>query len=233
MARYLSIQYPTNNPAHQHGGKKGDKRKDDDSKSEDKDSSTGDTTGAHIEDTTTFEESIPPSGGPSIGAHISETNVQLSCSSCTVKEILGAHPMNDDDFWGITNPTDMSIDTTNSKEMIAGSHITELHTHKHKEPVPTELLNKVLDVLEVCDAVQKCQLDLLDKSMNLNMLSTTSNVTYTNGINLLSQESQDYGNQHDQQLMTRKHDGGQGHYNKSDQQFIAHKHNGGVERVNT
>ena len=78
---------------------------------------------------------------------------------------MEAHLINDDDFWGNTNPTDVSVDTTNSKEMMVGSHITELHTHthththkhthKHNEPVPPELLNKVLNVPEVCDAVQK------------------------------------------------------------------------------
>ena len=63
--------------------------------------------------------------------------------------------MNDDDFSGNTNPTDVSIDTVNSEEMMVGSHITEFHTHKHKEPVTTESLNKVSNVPEVCDAVQK------------------------------------------------------------------------------
>ena len=58
-----------------------------------------------------------------------------------------------------TNPSDVSIDTTNSEEMMAGNYITELHTHKYKEPVPSELLNKVPNVPEVCDVVQKCQLD--------------------------------------------------------------------------
>ena len=102
----------------------------------------------------------------------------------------------------------MSINTTNSKEMMMESHITEFYTHKHKEPVTTELLNKVSNVPEVCDAVQKCQLDHLDKSKNSNVISQTSNMTNTNDINLLSQENQDYDNRHDQQLMTRKHDGG-------------------------
>ena len=91
---------------------------------------------------------------------------------------------------------------------MVGSHITKLQTHKHKEPVPTELLNKISNVPEVCDAVQKCQLDPSDKSKNSNMLSKTSNVTHTNDINLSSQENQDYDNQHDQQIMTRKHDAG-------------------------
>ena len=53
--------------------------------------------------------------------------------------------MNDDDFWGGTNPGDVSIDTTNSEEMMAGSHITEFHTHKHEESTTTELLDKVLN----------------------------------------------------------------------------------------
>ena len=63
--------------------------------------------------------------------------------------------MNNDDFLGNTNPTDVSIDTANREEMMAGSHITESHTHKHKEPITTKLLNKVSNVLEVCDAVHK------------------------------------------------------------------------------
>ena len=55
----MSTQYPKNKPANQRGGKKGDKKKGDESKSEDKDSITGNTAGAHIEDTMTTEESIP------------------------------------------------------------------------------------------------------------------------------------------------------------------------------
>ena len=51
--------------------------------------------------------------------------------------------MNDDDFWGGTNPSDVSIDTANSRKMMAGSHIKEQHTHKYEEPVPPELLNAV------------------------------------------------------------------------------------------
>ena len=38
-----------------------------------------------------------------------------------------------DDFWGDTNPSDVFIVTMNSAEMMAGSHITELHIHKYKE----------------------------------------------------------------------------------------------------
>ena len=116
---------------------------------------------------------------------------------------------------------------------MTGSHIIEFHTHKHKEPVIAKLLNKVLNVPYVCDAVQICQLDPSNKSKNSNMLSKTSNVTHTNDSNLLSQENQDCNNQHDQQLVTHKHTGGRGHHNQSNPQSIAHKQNGGVELVNT
>ena len=59
MARYLSTQYPNNKPANQHGGKRGDKKKGDESKSEDKDSITGNTAGTYVEDTITTEDSTP------------------------------------------------------------------------------------------------------------------------------------------------------------------------------
>ena len=59
---------------------------------------------------------------------------------------------------------------------------------------------------EICDAVQKCQLDPSDKSKDSNILSKTNNVTHVNGMDLLSQENQDYDSRHDQQLTTRKHD---------------------------
>ena len=55
----------------------------------------------------TTKESTALSGVSSIGTHVSETNVKSSHSSCTVKEILGAHPMNDDEFWGNTNPNEL------------------------------------------------------------------------------------------------------------------------------
>ena len=131
MARYLSIQYPNNNLVNQHNSKKEDKNKGGDSKYEDKDSTTVDTVGAHVGDTTITAEFTAPSGGASIPAHILETNVQSSRPSRTMEEILGAYLMNNDDFWGGTNPSDVSIDTTNSEEMMTGSHITELHTYTH------------------------------------------------------------------------------------------------------
>ena len=108
---------------------KKEKRKGDDSKSEGKDSNTGGTAGAHVEGTTMNEDSTTSSGGTSLGTSVSETNQVSSRLSRTVDEILGEHPVNDD-FWDNTNPTDVSIDTTNSKEQMAGSHITKFHTNK-------------------------------------------------------------------------------------------------------
>ena len=102
--------------------------------------------------------------------------------------------MNDDDFWGGTNPGDVSIDTANSKEVMAGSHITELHTHKFEEPVPPELLNVVRNEPQAYDLAQNYQLDCSNKSKDSNILSKTNNVTHTKGINLLSQDNQDYYN---------------------------------------
>ena len=49
-----------------------------------------------------------------------------------VEEILGAHPI-DDTFWDNTNPADVSVDTVNSEEQMAESHITEFHTPEDKE----------------------------------------------------------------------------------------------------
>ena len=130
MARYLSTQYFNNKLTNQRGGKKRDKKKDDEPKSEDKDSITGGTVGVYVEDTTTTEESTVLNRTPSIGANVSETNVQSSNSSCALEEILGAHPIDNDDFWGNTNPTGVSIDTTNNEEMMERSHIIEFHTSK-------------------------------------------------------------------------------------------------------
>ena len=85
----------------------------------------------------------------------------------------------------------------------------------------------------MCDEVQKCQLNPLDKSKNSNMLSKTNNVTNTNDINLSSEQNKNSDNLHDLQLMTRKPDGGQEHHNQSNSQFIAHTRNGGVDWVST
>lgn len=66
---------------------------------------------------------IPPlSGGFSIGAHVLEVTKHKSCPVQSVKDLLGAHSI-DDDIWGGTDPSDMSIDTTIRAEIMTGSHI--------------------------------------------------------------------------------------------------------------
>ena len=90
--RYLSTQYPNNKPTNH---RKNKQRKGDDPKSEDKDNTTSDTTGAHVKDTTTNKETTAPSGGASLGAHVSETSQATSRPLYTVEEILGAHPIDD------------------------------------------------------------------------------------------------------------------------------------------
>ena len=141
--------------------------------------------------------------------------------------------MDGDDFWGNPNLGDVSIDTANSEEMMAGSHITDLHTHTHKYEgsLSLELLNKVPNVPQARDLAQKYHLHSSDKSKHSNILSTTNNTTHAKGIDLLNQENQDYYNQHDQQFSACKHDGGQEYYNWRDQQFIACKYDGGLEQV--
>ena len=133
IARYLSTQYSNNKPVHQRGDKKGDKRKGDDLKSKDKDSNTGDTAGVHVEDTTSTEESTAPSRGASIGTHVLEKIQESSCPSRTIDEILEAHPMDCDEFWGNTNHTDVSIDTANSEKTIGGKlYYRVTHTLKQR-----------------------------------------------------------------------------------------------------
>ena len=75
--------------------------------SEGKDSITGNNASAHVEDTTITEKSTPSNGTPSIGAQVSEINIQPPNSLRTVEVIMGAHPVDNGNFWGNTNPTDV------------------------------------------------------------------------------------------------------------------------------
>ena len=128
MARYLSTQYnnkSTNNPRNKKGRR--NPKKSEDSKPEDSDTTTSGTAGAHIEGTTP-QDSTAPSEVASIGAHVSETSQRTFRPARSVEELLAAHPV-DDAIWSHTNPSDVSIDTVNSAEIIAGSHITEDPTY--------------------------------------------------------------------------------------------------------
>ena len=146
MARYMSMQYPNKNPGHQRNCRKGDrnKKKGDDPKYVDKDINATGTTGAHIEDITTPEDSTTPSGGSSIGAHVSEVTEQLFWPTQFVEDMLGVHSIGDA-IWGGTNPCDVSVDTANSTEIMADSHIIEEQTFIFCRSDQDELLNMTSD----------------------------------------------------------------------------------------
>ena len=55
---------------------------------------------------------------------------------------MGVHDV-DNTFWENTNPTDVSIDTMNSEELMSGSHIAEFHTPKDKEITPEDSSSQV------------------------------------------------------------------------------------------
>ena len=103
-------------------------KKGDNSKSEDKDITTTGTAGAHVGEVTTSQDATAPSDGSSIGAHISGIVELAFCPARSGEELLAAHPV-DDAILSHTNPSDVSIDTANSVEIIAGIHITEGSTY--------------------------------------------------------------------------------------------------------
>ena len=82
-------------------------------------------------DATTPPDSTTPSNGSSIGAHIGDAPEDVEPPfrrARTVDKLLAAHPV-DDAIWDHTNPSDVSIDTLNSAEDMAGIHITEGTTY--------------------------------------------------------------------------------------------------------
>ena len=103
----------SNNPRNKRGDK--NLKKGDDSKSEDKDSTTTGTVGALVGKVTTPQDSTAPSKGSSIGAHIFEIAEPAFCPARSVEELLVAHPV-DDAIWSHTNPSYVPIDTANSAE---------------------------------------------------------------------------------------------------------------------
>ena len=114
--------------------------KGDNLKCEDKGNNFTGTAGVHVGDTTTLEKSTASSRGVSLGAHISEATGPSSQPTHSVKTILGARPICDD-LWGRTNPSGVSIVTTNSKEGMTGSHIMKEHIVKFQGSIQPELLN--------------------------------------------------------------------------------------------
>ena len=118
MARYLLTQYNNkvpNNPR----DKKGDRnsKKGDDSKSEDSNTTTTGTAGAHVGEVTAPQDSTAPSKGASIGAHVSEISQPTFRPARSIEELLAAHPI-DDAIWSHSNPSDMSIDTATAQNSL-------------------------------------------------------------------------------------------------------------------
>ena len=110
-----------NNPHNKKGEK--NRKKGDEPKYEDKDNNIIGTAGAHVGETTMPEDSNAPSNGSSIGAHVSEVDKPDTWPKQSVQEILATHAI-DGPIWDHTDACDVSFDTKNSAEALAGSHNT-------------------------------------------------------------------------------------------------------------
>ena len=100
----------------------------------------------------------------------------MSPPTRSVEEVLGAHPIIDD-IWGVPNPSDVSINTANSKKVMTGSHITEQHAFEFRGSVQSGLLNMTSYKPHTDDLPQNYELDFLDNFKDWNILSKTKNVT--------------------------------------------------------
>ena len=171
--------------------------KGDDPKSKDKGNNITGTGGAFVEATTKPEDSDTSSWGDSIGSHVLEATGQLSRPIRSVEEILGVHPISDD-LLNETNPSDVSIDTANSEEVMTGSDITEQHAFKFWASVQPKLLNMTSYKPHADDLPQNYELDFLDNLKDWNILSKTNNVT-NNVANTLAIDALTQYNWNDQQ----------------------------------
>ena len=125
MARYLSSMYSiksANNPSDKQGDKNG--KKGGEPRSEDRDNIITGSAGAHVGEITTPKESNAPSNASSIGAHVSEVNKPDTRPIQSVQEILATHAI-DNPIQDHTDACDVSIDTMNNAEALAGSHFAE------------------------------------------------------------------------------------------------------------
>ena len=217
MTRYMSTQYPNKNPGHQPNGRTEDKngKKGDDLKPEDKDNNATGTVGAHVGDVTTPEDSTAPSSEFSIGTQVSEVTKRLSWPTQSIEDLLEAYFI-DDAIWGGTNPCDMSVDTANSKEVMAGSHTMEGQKFTLCRSDQHEVINVKAHKPRKDDLFWDYDLDFLDNYYDWNestkVTDTTNSGANITGANFTNQEHQNYG---DQQA----------------KQYIACKYNRGLEQV--
>ena len=86
--------------------------------------------------------------------------------------------MNDDDFWGEADPSDVSIDTANS-------HITKQDSFDFRGSIQPELLIITPYEPQACILPQNYELDSLNNFQYLNILSKTDDIT-NNVINTLA-----------------------------------------------
>ena len=123
--RFLSLQYNIKT-VNKLRNKEGDKnrKKGDETKSEDKDNSNTGTAGVHVGETTTPQDASTPSNGSSIGAHISNVTEPVVWSTQSIQDILAAHPIGDT-ILSHTDAWEVSIDTVNTAEALAGTHIIQ------------------------------------------------------------------------------------------------------------
>ena len=85
---------------------------------------------------------------------------------------MAAHPV-DDTIWIHTNPSDVSIDTANSAEFIAGIHITEGLTYAFERSNPYRLLDTTSHVSHEDDASWYDRSAFLDSFDNWNESANT------------------------------------------------------------
>ena len=147
-------------------------KKGDDSKSKDSDSTTTGTVGAHVGEVMTPQDATAPSKGSSIGAHVSKIAKLASRPARSVEELLAAHPV-DDAIWSHTNPSGVSIYTTNNAEIIAGIHIMEGSTYTIHRSDPYGLLNTTLHVSHEDNVSWYDGSVFLNSFDNLNKLANT------------------------------------------------------------
>ena len=110
----------------------------------------------------------------------------------------------------------MSIDTTNSAEILAGSHIREELNYTFCRFDPHELLHVAVHVPHKDDLSWYDGTDFLDNyhdwNESPNTIDTVNSAENITGVHVTNQEHQNY-------------------YDRQDQQYIACKYNGDLEQV--
>ena len=145
----------------------------------------------HAGEVTTSEDSTAPSDRSSIGAHVSEVAKHKFWPALSVEDLLGAHPINDA-IWGRTDPSDVSIDTVNSADIMTCSHIREEQTFIFRRSDPHELLNVVAHMPRKDDLSWYDGPDFLDNhhgcNKSPNVIDTVNSAENITGAHVPNQE---------------------------------------------